>query len=136
MSAAQAAGDPEWQAITAQVRALRAAGHRVVILGPGARRVSGCRRIGVRDPRSAAIVAVALQADLVITHSSPFYSAVRWLGAYAPVIACDSGDDATEREAQAEKMRALAMSDQVISYAAAADRVTLLAEVDRLLARR
>ena len=123
--------------IRQQVNALLAAGYQVVIAGPITTNdfpYLACDRLDVRDPRTAAALAVEQEVDLIIAHTPPFFGVVRWIGGYAPVIAYDYGEpppyffqDAIARwELLADKDHCLAMSTRVlaISKAVAAESRT------------
>lgn len=109
-----------------QARYLAALGHTVFVGGPrGAKDFAypGCERVFVDGPQQAAILAFQKGVDVVVMHTPPFYSTVRWLGASIKTLAYDYGEpnpeffpDAQERKLQLqEKAFCLEMADRLFA---------------------
>jgi glycosyltransferase involved in cell wall biosynthesis len=116
--------------IDQQFAALRDAGYSVIIAGPISDRdfaFPGCSRVEIKDAHSAAQLAIEHDVDLLIVHTPPFFSVVRWLGDFAPVFVYDYGEPPPEffpdakmrREVLVEKDHCLAMSAKVMAISAA-----------------
>lgn len=105
-------------------------GFEVIMAGPaGPRDVDypGCERVVLHDAREAACLADAREVDVVVAHTPPFFSTVRWLGPSTPFIAYDYGepppelfDDALRRiEQNDEKAFVLTMADRIYAISRA-----------------
>ncbi len=116
--------------IDQQFAALRDAGYSVIIAGPISDRdfaFPGCSRVEIKDAHSAAQLAIEHDVDLLIVHTPPFFSVVRWLGDFAPVFIYDHGEPPPEffpdakmrREVLVEKDHCLVMSAKVMAISAA-----------------
>lgn len=113
-----------------QAEHLAVLGHEVFVGGPDVHRgirYDGCRRVELHDPMEAAAYAVANDIDVIVAHTPPFFSVVRWVGEWPRCILYDYGEppaqlfaDAEEREAEfAEKRFAFAIADRVFAISAA-----------------
>jgi glycosyltransferase involved in cell wall biosynthesis len=120
-----------------QAEHLAGLGHEVFVGGPHVHRgvrYQKCRRVELHDPMEAASYAVANDIDVIVAHTPPFFSVVRWVGDWPRCILYDYGeppsslfDDAEEREAElAEKRFAFSIADRVFAISPA-----VRAEVDR-----
>ncbi|HEM7877825.1 TPA: glycosyltransferase [Burkholderia contaminans] len=95
LSSTHARGHGVAVVVELQVRALQAGGYDVVIagfLGANDFEYAGCRKVDVRDPRSAATIAVEMGIDVIVAHTPPFFDVARWTGNVPPVIAYDYGE--------------------------------------------
>lgn len=123
--------------VALQAEALVRHGYEVIIAGPRTANdftYTGCDRVEVHDPLSAATLAAIRSVDLIIACTPPFFSIARWTGAYPPVLAYDFGgpppdwfpDAARRRSILAEKDQALTIATAVfaISDAVAAESRT------------
>lgn len=123
LSATHAIGHGVAVVVALQAEALVRHGYEVIIAGHQTANdfpYSGCDRVEVRDPLSAATLASSRSVDLIIAHTPPFFSVVRWTGAHPPVLAYDYGEpppdwfpDATGRQSILEE------KDQVLMMATA-----------------
>lgn len=80
LSATHAMGDEVAVVLGKQAAALQGEGFEVIMAGPAGPRdmvYPGCERVTVADPREAACLAQAREVDVVVAHTSPFFSAVR-----------------------------------------------------------
>jgi glycosyltransferase involved in cell wall biosynthesis len=113
-----------------QAEHLAERGHEVFIGGPDVHRgipYEGCRRVELHDPMEAAAYAVANDVDLIVAHTPPFFSVVRWVGDWPRCILYDYGEppaqlfaDAEERAAElAEKRFAFGIGDRVFAISSA-----------------
>jgi GT2 family glycosyltransferase len=120
-----------------QAEHLAGLGHEVFIGGPDVHRgipYEGCRRVELHDPMEAAAYAVANDVDVIVAHTPPFFSVVRWVGAWPCCILYDYGEppahlfvDTEERAAElAEKRFAFGIADCVFAISSA-----VRAEADR-----
>jgi GT2 family glycosyltransferase/glycosyltransferase involved in cell wall biosynthesis len=109
-----------------QVEHLAMAGHKVLVGGPQVHRgirYQGCELVRLNDPADAAAFAVAKDIDIVIAHTPPFYSVVRWLGDWPRHVLYDYGeppidwfDDVKERRiVRNEKRLSFALAEQVFA---------------------
>ncbi|KAG8150524.1 glycosyltransferase [Burkholderia catarinensis] len=95
LSSTHARGHGVAVVIELQVRALLADGYDVIIggfLGANDFEYPGCKKVDVRDPRSAATIAVEMGVDVIVAHTPPFFDVARWTGNIPPVIAYDYGE--------------------------------------------
>jgi GT2 family glycosyltransferase len=109
-----------------QAEHLARAGHKVLVGGPQVNRgirYQGCELVRLNDPADAAAFAVAKDIDLVIAHTPPFYSVVRWLGDWPRCILYDYGeppidwfDDVKERRiVRNEKRLSFSLAEQAFA---------------------
>lgn len=95
LSSTHARGHGVAVVVELQVRELLARGYDVVIagfLGANDFEYTGCQKVDVRDPRSAATIAVEMGVDVIVAHTPPFFDVARWTGNAPPVIAYDYGE--------------------------------------------
>ncbi|WP_333984776.1 glycosyltransferase [Burkholderia orbicola] len=95
LSSTHARGHGVAVVVELQVRALLAGGYDVIIagfLGANDFEYTGCQKVDVRDPRSAATIAVEMGVDVIVAHTPPFFDVARWTGNVPPVIAYDYGE--------------------------------------------
>ena len=109
---------------------LASLGHEVFVGGPSVHRgipYAGCHRVELHDPIEAASYAVANDIDVIVAHTPPFFSVVRWVGSWPRCILYDYGEppaqlfaDSEEREAElAEKRFAFGIADRVFAISSA-----------------
>jgi GT2 family glycosyltransferase len=116
--------------VNLQARHLAAAGYEVYVGGPKGKTefdFFGCTRIYLEGPAEAAAFAVERGIDCVVVETPPFFSIVRWLGAWPRTLFLDHGEppaelflDADDRRAvMAEKRLCFAMASKVFTISAA-----------------
>lgn len=109
-----------------QAAYLAARGYEVHVGGPAGRQefaYEGCRRARLDDHREAASYAATHAIDCVVAHTPPFFSVVRWLGAWPRSIIYDYGepdpdffpDAPARRDVLAEKRFCMPMADRVFA---------------------
>lgn len=120
-----------------QAEYLAKLGHEVFVGGPDIYRgivYPGCERVQLHDPMEAAAYAVAKDIDIVVAHTPPFFSVVRWLGSRPRAVLYDYGEppphhfpDAEQRRLQlVEKRFSFGIADRVYAISGA-----VRAEADR-----
>lgn len=78
-----------------QAQALLRKGFEVIVAGPRSEddfEYAGCHRVIANTPLVAAIAAVRRDVDCVVVHTPPFYSIVRYFGAWPLVYYIDHGE--------------------------------------------
>lgn len=110
--------------VNEQARYLVAQGHEVIIGGPRKKNefaYEGCRRVELVDAVQAAQYAITQGVDIVVMHTPPYFSTLRWLGDACATLVYDYGEpnpeffpDVEARKAvQAEKRLCLPMADRL-----------------------
>jgi glycosyltransferase involved in cell wall biosynthesis len=109
-----------------QAEHLARLGQKVLVGGPQVHRginYQGCGLVRLNDPADAAAFAVSKDIDIVVAHTPPFYSVVRWLGDWPRCILYDYGeppidwfDDVRERRiVRNEKRLSFSLAEQAFA---------------------
>jgi GT2 family glycosyltransferase/glycosyltransferase involved in cell wall biosynthesis len=113
-----------------QAEHLARLGHKVLVGGPtvhGGIRYEGCELVRLNDPGDAAAYSVSQDIDVIVAHTPPFYSVVRWLGDWPRCILYDYGeppiqwfdDAAGRRRVHFEKRLVFGIAEQVFAISEA-----------------